>query len=70
LGNLFNKDALVQALLNKTLPPSLSYITGVVRIIDGKLYGCALAAGGLVGLFVVLFVLIWPELEVKLSPGS
>eukprot|EP00983_Pelagomonas_calceolata_P092910 1157720-Pelagomonas_calceolata.AAC.2 len=28
LGNLFNKDALLQALLNKTLPPSLSYISG------------------------------------------
>jgi hypothetical protein len=29
LGTLFNKDAVLQALLNKTLPPSLSYITGV-----------------------------------------
>jgi len=47
LGNLFNKDALLQALLNKTLPPSLSYISGLKSVVELKLapnpYKCTAA---------------------------
>ena len=34
LGNLYNKDAVVQALVSKSLPPSLSYISSLKHLID------------------------------------
>lgn len=36
LGNLYNKDAMVQALVTKSLPGSLSYITSLKHLIDLK----------------------------------
>lgn len=36
LGNLYNKDAMVQALVSKTLPGSLSYISSLKHLIDLK----------------------------------
>lgn len=37
LGNLYNKDAVVQALVSKSLPPSLSYISSLKHLIDLRL---------------------------------
>jgi len=37
LGSLFNKDALVHALLNKTLPPALAYISSLKAVTTLKL---------------------------------
>ena len=34
LGNLYNKDAMVQALVTKSLPASLSYISTLKHLID------------------------------------
>lgn len=34
LGNLYNKDAMVQALVSKSLPGSLSYISSLKHLID------------------------------------
>ncbi len=34
LGNLYNKDAMVQALVSKSLPGSLSYIASLKHLID------------------------------------
>ena len=34
LGNLYNKDAMVQALVSKLLPGSLSYISSLKHLID------------------------------------
>ena len=34
LGNLYNKDAIVQALVTKSLPASLSYISTLKHLID------------------------------------
>ena len=34
LGNLYNKDAVVQALVSKSLPGSLSYISSLKHLID------------------------------------
>ena len=36
LGNLYNKDAMVQALVSKSLPGSLSYISSLKHLIDLK----------------------------------
>lgn len=37
LGNLYNKDAMVQALVSKSLPGSLSYISSLKHLIDLRL---------------------------------
>lgn len=37
LGNVFNKDALIQRLLDKSLPPALSHITGLRSVVEAKL---------------------------------
>ncbi len=37
LGTLYNKDALLEALLKKTLPPQLAYITGLKSVTELKL---------------------------------
>ncbi|DBB01814.1 hypothetical protein WJX77_008966 [Trebouxia sp. C0004] len=37
LGNLYNKDAIVQALVSKSLPGSLSYISSLKHLIDLRL---------------------------------
>lgn len=37
LGTLFNKDAVVRALLNKAIPESLAYITGLKSVVELKL---------------------------------
>lgn len=37
LGTLYNKDAIVSALLNKTVPDKLAYITGLKSVVDLKL---------------------------------
>lgn len=34
LGNLYNKDAMVQALVTKSLPASLSYISSLKHLVD------------------------------------
>ena len=34
LGNLYNKDAVVQALVSKSLPHSLAYISSLKHLID------------------------------------
>lgn len=34
LGNLYNKDTMVQALVSKSLPGSLSYISSLKHLID------------------------------------
>lgn len=36
LGNLYNKDVIVQALVTKSLPGSLSYISSLKHLIDLK----------------------------------
>ena len=36
LGNLYNKDAMVQALVTKSLPGSLAYISSLKHLIDLK----------------------------------
>ncbi|GLC40062.1 hypothetical protein PLESTF_000933400 [Pleodorina starrii] len=45
LGNLYNKDALIQRLLDKTLPPSLSHVTGLKSVMDLKLHRAKPASG-------------------------
>ncbi|KAL3158830.1 hypothetical protein ABBQ32_011556 [Trebouxia sp. C0010 RCD-2024] len=37
LGNLYNKDAMVQALVTKSLPASLSYISSLKHLVDLRL---------------------------------
>lgn len=37
LGNLYNKEAIVQALLAKAIPPGIGYLTGLKSLIDLKL---------------------------------
>ena len=37
LGNLYNKDAIVHALLHKTLPSALSFIASIKHVIEVKL---------------------------------
>ncbi|KAG2493539.1 hypothetical protein HYH03_008353 [Edaphochlamys debaryana] len=41
LGSLYNKDALIQRLLDKTLPPTLSHITGLRSVTEVKLHRAA-----------------------------
>ncbi|GFR53085.1 hypothetical protein Agub_g15795 [Astrephomene gubernaculifera] len=38
LGNLYNKDALIQRLLDKSLPPALSHVTGLRAVTELKLH--------------------------------
>ena len=38
LGNLYNKDTVVHALLNKALPPGLGHITGLKQVVEVKLH--------------------------------
>ncbi|KAG2440121.1 hypothetical protein HXX76_004235 [Chlamydomonas incerta] len=45
LGNLYNKDALIVHLLDKTLPPTLSHITGLRSVIELKLTPAAGTSG-------------------------
>lgn len=44
LGNLYNKEAVVHALLTKTMPKSLSHITSIKHIIDVKLHPASSSA--------------------------
>jgi hypothetical protein len=37
MGNLFSKEALVHALLHKTLPPQLAYISSLKHVTELKL---------------------------------
>lgn len=37
LGNLFNKDALISALVNKTMPKALSHISSLKHVFDLRL---------------------------------
>ncbi|KAG2454878.1 hypothetical protein HYH02_000709 [Chlamydomonas schloesseri] len=46
LGNLYNKDAVIVRLLEKTLPPSLSHITGLRSVVELKLTPSAGSASG------------------------
>ncbi|KXZ45541.1 hypothetical protein GPECTOR_53g127 [Gonium pectorale] len=51
LGNLYNKDALIQRLLDKTLPAGLTHITGLRSVTEVKLHrsssaGPSAVAGG------------------------
>ncbi|GIL81825.1 hypothetical protein Vretimale_1422 [Volvox reticuliferus] len=38
LGNLYNKDALIQRLLDKTIPPALAHITGLKSVTELKMH--------------------------------
>lgn len=44
LGSLFNKEALVHALLNKTLPPALAHISSLKAVTSLKLDPAAAAS--------------------------
>lgn len=46
LGFLYNKEALVRALLNKTMPASLAHITGLKALVPVKAEAVKAAAGG------------------------
>ncbi|PNH09106.1 hypothetical protein TSOC_004289 [Tetrabaena socialis] len=46
LGNLYNKDALIQRLLDKSLPPALAHITGLRSVTEVKLHRTERPAGG------------------------
>eukprot|EP00198_Chlamydomonas_reinhardtii_P006336 XP_001695672.1 predicted protein [Chlamydomonas reinhardtii] len=45
LGNLYNKDALIVRLLDKSLPPTLSHITGLRSVVELKLTPAANGSG-------------------------
>ncbi|GIL49086.1 hypothetical protein Vafri_5553 [Volvox africanus] len=46
LGNLYNKDALIQRLLNKSIPPALAHISGLKAVTELKLHPAKRSGAG------------------------
>eukprot|EP00887_Chlorella_sp_A99_P002780 scaffold6.g2780.t1 len=46
LGNLFNKDAVLQALVGKSMPPALGHVSGLKHVFDLQLHADPAAGGG------------------------